>query len=77
MEIKVYGSGCPNCQKLKALAEEAVEELGLQETVWYFKDINKMVEDGITITPALVIGDEIKASGKLPTKEQIISWLQE
>lgn len=78
MIIKILGSGCPNCQKLEQNAKKAVEELGLKDVkVEHIYDINKIVEMGIALTPAIAFDEEIKAAGRIPEVEEIKGWLQE
>ena len=77
MTIKILGTGCPNCQKLEANTKKAVEELGLKDTkVEHLYDVNKIIEMGIMMTPALAIDDEIVVSGKIPTVEEIKEMLK-
>ena len=33
LQIKVVGTGCPNCLKLKSLVEEVIKELIISEVV--------------------------------------------
>lgn len=78
MTIKILGSGCPNCQKLEQNAKKAVEELGLENIhVEHIYDINKVIEMGVAMTPAIMFDDEIKAQGRIPEVEEIKGWLQE
>jgi len=66
MKITILGSGCPNCQLLEAQAKKAVEELGLKEAqVEHIYEIEKIIEMGIMMTPALSIDGEIKAMGRI------------
>lgn len=78
MKITILGSGCPNCQMLEAQAKKAVEELGLKDAqVEHIYEIDKIIEMGITFTPAIAFDEEIKAAGRIPSVEEIKSWLQE
>jgi len=78
MTIKILGSGCPNCQLLEQNAKKAIEELNLVDIkVEHIYDIDKIIEMGITFTPAIAFDDEIKASGRISSVEEIKSWLQE
>jgi len=75
--IKILGSGCPNCQKLEQNAKKAVEELGLKDVkVEHIYDINKIIEMGVMSTPAIVIDEQVKASGRIPDAEEIKGWLK-
>lgn len=78
MIIKILGSGCPKCQKLEQNAKKAVEELGLTDVeLEHIYDIDKIVEMGVALTPAIMINGEIKAVGRIPEVEEIKGWLQE
>ena len=77
MNIKVLGSGCPNCQKLEANAKQAVKDLELKDVkVEHVFDIDKIIEYGVMSTPAIVFGDEVKAAGRIPDVEEIKNWLK-
>lgn len=77
MNIKILGSGCPNCQKLEANVKQAVKEIGLKDVqIEHIFDINKIVEYGIMSTPAIVFDKEVKAAGRIPDVEEIKSWLK-
>lgn len=78
MIITILGSGCPNCQLLEQNAKKAVEELALKNVkIEHIYDINKIIEMGIAFTPAITFDKEIKANGRIPSVEEIKSWLQE
>jgi small redox-active disulfide protein 2 len=78
MIITILGSGCPNCQLLEQNAKKAVEELRLKDfKVEHIYDIDKIIEMGIMMTPALSIDGEIKVMGQIPPVEQIKNWLKE
>lgn len=77
MIIKILGSGCPNCRTLEANAKKAAEELGLKDVqVEHVYDINKIVEMGVMSMPAIAIDEKIKASGRIPSVEEIKGWLK-
>ncbi len=77
MTIKILGSGCANCEKLESLARQAVAELGVSATFEKVKDIEKILDYGIARTPGLVINEVVKSSGRIPSVDQIISYIQE
>ncbi|MGQ9681385.1 MAG: thioredoxin family protein [Anaerolineae bacterium] len=77
MEVKILGSGCPKCQRLEQLAREAAAEAGLQVTITKVTDMQAIMQYPILSTPGLVIDEELKSSGRLPRKEEIVAWLKE
>lgn len=78
MIIKILGTGCPGCQKLEANAKKAVEELGLKDIqIIHIYDLNEIIKSEVTMLPAILFDDEIKAEGWIPDVEEIKKWLQE
>ncbi len=75
MEIKVLGTGCAKCDKLYNLVEEVVEEHGIEANINKVTDIKEITGSGVMITPALMINDEVKLSGKLPSKEELVQLI--
>jgi len=76
MEIKILGSGCPNCKRLEKFAREAVAELGIEATVTKVTDFDKIMAYDITSTPGLVVDEKVLVSGRVPRKDEIVALLQ-
>jgi len=77
MKIEVLGMGCPKCEKLYEMAQKAAKEVDVEAQFVKVKDINKIMNYGIMITPALAIDGDVKVVGRIPTVDQIKTWLQE
>jgi small redox-active disulfide protein 2 len=75
MEIKVLGSGCPNCRRLYEEAEKAVRQLGITATITKVEKFEQIAAYKIMATPALVINGQVKAAGRIPGVAEIITWL--
>lgn len=71
MKILVLGSGCPNCMKLEANVRQACEALGLRAEIGKVRDYGEIASYGVMRTPALVVDDEVKVSGRVPGVEEI------
>ena len=76
MEIKVLGPGCPKCETTKKNVEEAITEIGLDTTIIKVTDTMEIAKHGVFGTPAVVVDGEVKSVGKIPTKDEIKSWLK-
>lgn len=77
MEIKVLGTGCAKCGKVYENVKKALEELGVDAEVEKVEDIDKIISFGVMMTPAVVINGKVKASGRIPSTEEIKKWIQE
>lgn len=78
MTIKILGSGCPNCQKLEANVKQAVEDSGLKDVqIQHIREIDKIISYGVMSFPAIVVNDQVKASGRIPDVSEIKSWLNQ
>ena len=75
VEIKVLGPGCARCRETEALVKEALAENRLSARVVKVTDIKEIARHGVLTTPALVIDGQVKCVGKVPGKEEILSWL--
>jgi small redox-active disulfide protein 2 len=76
MEIKIVGTGCAKCRKLEELVREVVQELKINAEIGKISEIKEIVKTGILLTPGLIIDNEIKFSGKLPSKEEITAIIR-
>lgn len=71
MVIKVLGSGCASCQRLEALAKRAVEELGLEAEVLHVSDFADIAAYGILSTPGLVVDEQVRLAGRVPSLDEL------
>jgi len=77
MEIKVLGPGCPKCQQTEKVVKEAVADAGVEARIEKVTDALEIAGYGVFGTPAVVVDDEVKSVGKIPSKEDIKGWIQE
>ncbi len=71
MEIKVLGTGCPNCITLEKRVHRAVKESGVIANINKVEDIEKIMEYDVMSTPALVIDEKVLVKGRVPTVDEI------
>ena len=74
-DIKILGPGCPKCHKAEEVVKEALAESGVAADVEKVTDAMKIAEYGVFGTPAVVVNGEVKSVGKIPTKKDVKSWL--
>lgn len=76
MIIKILGTGCAKCQRLEQLTREVVAELGLTAELDHVTEMKKIMAYPVMSTPALVINEQVKVAGRMPSKEEIADWLK-
>ena len=76
IQIKVLGPGCLQCQQAEKIVKEAVAEADVDARIEKITDTMEIAGYGVFGTPALVVDDEVKSVGKIPSKEDIKGWIQ-
>lgn len=76
MRIKILGPGCAKCHRLEQLTREVVAELGLDADFESVTQIEQIMAYPILTTPGLLVDEEVKASGRIPNKDEIRGWLK-
>jgi len=75
--IKILGTGCPKCKQTAAVVQEVVTENNIDATIEKVEDIMEIMKYNVMSTPAVVINNEIKIKGRVPSKAEITSLLME
>ncbi len=75
MDIKVLGPGCSKCAKTADLIQEVMNETGCDASVQKITDMMEIASYGVFGTPAVIVDNEVKCSGKVPKKKEIMAWL--
>lgn len=76
MIIKVLGPGCAKCSEVERIVREAVAESGRAVEVEKVTDMQEFMKYGVFSTPAVVVDDEVKAVGKIPSKKDVLGWIR-
>ena len=76
-KIQILGTGCPKCLQLMKNAESACRELGIEYELEKVDDINKIIEFGVMMTPAIAVDGTVKKAGKVLSAEEIKELLSE
>lgn len=76
LDIKVLGTGCPNCIRLEELCREVAGEMSVEANIEKITDLNAFGQYGVFLTPGLVVNGKVLSQGKLPTKATLENWLR-
>ena len=74
-KIEVLGSGCANCQRLAAMAREAVANLGVEAEVEKVTDVKEIMAKGVMATPGLVVNGKVVSKGRVPSASEVKSLI--
>jgi small redox-active disulfide protein 2 len=77
MKIEILGMGCPRCKKTFQNAQQAVAELGIDAEIVKVENLDQITKYGVMMTPALLIDGEVKAAGRISSKQEISRWITE
>lgn len=75
--IRVLGPGCVSCNRLNEMLIEVLHKLNLAADMESVHDLDEIWRYGVLNTPALVINNQVKSSGKMPTLSQVEEWIKE
>lgn len=76
MKIQILGGGCAKCQTLAKHAEAAATDLGLDFQIEKITDMNRYVDFGVAMTPALAVDGVVKVVGKVASIDEIKTLLK-
>ncbi len=74
-ELLILGTGCDKCERLEKLTRQAAADLGLEFELRKVGQINDIIAHGVMVTPALVVDGTVKCVGKVPSFDEIKSYL--
>lgn len=75
MEIKVLGPGCAKCDKTAKIVKDVINESGVDANIEKISDMMEIAGYKVFSTPAVVVDGQVKCSGKVPKKKEILSWI--
>jgi small redox-active disulfide protein 2 len=76
MDIKVLGPGCSKCSQTEKIVKEAVAEAGVDARIEKVTDTMEIAGYGVFGTPAVVVNGDVKCVGKVPTMDEVKSWIE-
>ena len=77
LTIRILGRPCVTCNKLKTTVIDILQEKGVAADIEDVQDLDEIWRYGVTKTPALIIGGEVKSAGIQPPRVQLEQWVEE
>ncbi len=60
-----------SCQRTLDNVRSALDELGVRAEVHLYRDLHKMIDYRVYVSPGLVIDDRLRVSGRVPDVREI------
>ena len=76
MEVKILGTGCPNCKTLEKVVRQVVADHNINAKITMVQDIMDIMSYQVMSTPALVVNEKVIVKGRVPKKEEILQILK-
>ena len=77
MDIKVLGTGCAKCKATADLIAQVAAEAGKKVEIVKVEEMRQIVGYGVMATPAVVVGEKVVHKGSVPSRDQVLAWLQQ
>lgn len=74
--IKILGTGCPKCKTMTSIVQDVVKENNIDATIQKVEDIMEIMKYNVLSTPVLVVNEEIKIKGRVPSKKEVEELLK-
>lgn len=73
--IEVLGTGCAKCKATLKMIDELIKSEELDVDLVKVEDIAEIMARGILSTPGVVVNGEMKAVGRVPTRDEVHNWV--
>ncbi len=77
MNIKILGTGCPNCLTLEKKVRRLVALHHINCEVTMVKDIMDIMAYHIMATPALVVNEQVVSRGRVPSDKELLEFFKQ
>jgi len=75
MKIEILGPGCSRCRATEEIVRKALAELHQQAEIAHITDPVQFARRQVLLTPGVVIDGQVKSSGRVPSLDEVKSWL--
>ena len=73
--IKILGTGCQKCKSMTSVVKDVIMENNIDATIEKVEDVMEIMKYNVMSTPALVVNEEIVLKGRVPSKAEVLEFL--
>jgi len=74
-DIKILGTGCTKCAQVEKIVKDVVASEKIEASVTKVEDIQQIMSYNVMMTPAIVVDNIVKFSGRIPSKKEVLEAL--
>jgi len=75
LSVRILGTGCARCEKLESDIRRILSEEKILAECDHLRDPKEIAAYGCFASPGLVVNEELKVSGRVPTEQELRSLL--
>ncbi len=75
LSMRILGTGCARCEKLESDIRRILSEENILAECDHLREPKEIAAYGCFASPGLVINEELKVSGRVPTEQELRSLL--
>jgi len=75
--IRILGPGCVSCNRLEELVIRVLEQRQIMADILHVRELDEIWRYGVMSTPALVVNEKVKSTGRLPSQAEVEKWILE
>lgn len=76
IDIKILGPGCQQCLETAQVVRMVIAEHGFPAQIEMVGNTEVIAEFGVSLTPAVVVGGDVKCMGRVPSPDEVLAWLK-
>lgn len=75
--IRILGPGCVSCNRLEELVMRVLHQKNIMADIFHVQELDEIWRYGVISTPALVVNERVKSTGRLPSQAEVEKWILE
>lgn len=75
--IRILGPGCVSCNRLEELVMRVLQQRNIMADIFHVRELDEIWRYGVISTPALVVNEKVKSTGRLPSQAEVEKWILE
>jgi small redox-active disulfide protein 2 len=77
LQVRILGPGCEGCNRLERMVLDIFQENGIAADIEHVRELDEIWRYGVIATPALVLGDRVMSSGRIPARAVVEGWIKD